>query len=241
MCSRRCAERSSLCIKSSSSAALKSHAFRRLTQLHHKACYCEVTLKILPIEQLVPYAEHVGSRLLRGYAVCIVAKPTRALAESKTGPCTLKAFRGHKVAEILACVENRRHLIEEIENFDRFDYGMHSLRIGREAELRGANVRPELINDITSHTTMGGRAPYSRAERLELVRANRLADRVVVKPLETAVRFESDRSAARADVFLSSEGDVLETSEARDRCSREQPDKRARTSGPIARDFFSPK
>ena len=98
MCSRRCAERSSLCIKSSSSAALKSHAFRRLTQLHHKACYCEVTLKILPIEQLVPYAEHVGSRLLRGYAVCIVAKPTRALAESKTGPCTLKAFRGHKVA-----------------------------------------------------------------------------------------------------------------------------------------------
>ena len=69
----------------------------------------------------------------------------------------------------------------------------------------------------------------------------RLADRVVVKPLETAVRFESDRSAARADVFLSSEGDVLETSEARDRCSREQPDKRARTSGPIARDFFNPK
>ena len=129
----------------------------------------------------------------------------------------------------------------EIDNFDRFDYGMHSLRIGREAELRGANVRPELINDITSHTTMGGRAPYSRAERLELVRANRLADRVVVKPLETAVRFESDRSAARADVFLSSEGDVLETSEARDRCSREQPDKRARTSGPIARDFFNPK
>ena len=80
---------------------------------------------------------------------------------------------------------------------------MHSLRIGREAEPRGAGVRPELINDITSHTTIGGRAPYSHAERLELVKANRLADSVVVKPMETAVRFESDRSAPREDVLLS--------------------------------------
>lgn len=129
----------------------------------------------------------------------------------------------------------------EIVDFERFDYGMHSLRIGREAELRGANVRPELINDITSHTTIGGRAPYSRAERLELVKANRLADGVVVKPMETAVRFESDRSAARADVFLSPAGNVLKPSEARDRCSVERPDKRARTSGPLARDFFQSK
>ncbi len=74
-----------------------------------------------------------------------------------------------------ACLDPERvgDLTTEIGNFDRFDYGMHSLRIGREAELRGANVRPELINDITSHTTIGGRAPYSRAERLELVKANR--------------------------------------------------------------------
>ena len=101
-------------------------------------------------------------------------------------------------------------------------------------------MRPELINDITSHTTIGGRAPYSRAERLELVKANRLADSVVVKPMETAVRFESDRSAPREDVLLSVEGDVLEASVAREKCSSEQPGKRARTSGPIARDFFHP-
>eukprot|EP01048_Picozoa_sp_COSAG05_P036239 COSAG05_NODE_16210_length_351_cov_0.789683_1_plen_74_part_10 len=66
-----------------------------------------------------------------------------------------------------------------VPGFDAFDYGMHSLRIGREAELRCAKVRPELINDITSHTTIGGRAPYSRQERVELLQANRLADGAV--------------------------------------------------------------
>ena len=67
-------------------------------------------------------------------------------------------------------------------------------------------MRPELINDITTHTTMGGRAPYSRSERLELVQASRQADGAVVKPVETAARFGADRSAPRADVFLSPSG-----------------------------------
>ena len=70
-------------------------------------------------------------------------------------------------------------------------------------------MRPELINDITSHTTMGGRAPYSRQERVELLQANRLADGVEVKPVETAVRFGANRSAPRDDVFLSPSGEVV--------------------------------
>ena len=70
-----------------------------------------------------------------------------------------------------------------------FDYGMHSLRIGRENGLRAADVRPELINDITSHTSMRGRQAYSRAEVAELVTASRLADSVVARPVEKAVSF----------------------------------------------------
>ena len=133
----------------------------------------------------------------------------------------------------------------EVPGFEDFEYGMHSLRIGREAELRCADVRPELINDITSHTTIGGRAPYSRAERTELVQASRLADGAVVKPVETAVRYGADRSAPRPEVFLSSEGDVVSCSVASsagvDGSSEEQrPARRSGTSGPLLVDFFAP-
>ena len=95
-----------------------------------------------------------------------------------------------------------------IPDWEDFDYGMHSLRIGREAAFRVANVRPELINDITSHTAIGGRAPYSRIERTELLSANREADAAVVKPLETAVVFTADRAAGQQAVYISSRGDV---------------------------------
>jgi hypothetical protein len=116
---------------------------------------------------------------------------------------------------------------------------MHSLRIGREAELRVANVRPELINDITTHTTVGGRAPYSRAERLELLQACRQADGAVVKPVETVARFGADRSAPREGVFLSPSGDRVGSGSARRVGSGEPgPAKRARTSGPTLIDHF---
>jgi hypothetical protein len=126
-----------------------------------------------------------------------------------------------------------------VSNFAEFDYGMHSLRIGREAELRVANVRPELINDITTHTTVGGRAPYSRAERLELLQASRQADGAVVKPVETVARFGADRSAPREGVFLSPSGDRVGSGSARRVGSGEPgPAKRARTSGPTLIDHF---
>ena len=133
----------------------------------------------------------------------------------------------------------------EVPDFEDFEYGMHSLRIGREAELRCADVRPELINDITSHTTIGGRAPYSRAERTELLQASRSADGAVVKPVETAVRFAADCSAPQQEVFLSPGGDVVTSSVASSTgidgsSGEQQPARRSGTSGPLLVDFFVP-
>ena len=100
--------------------------------------------------------------------------------------------------------------------------------------------RPELINDITSHTTVGGRAPYSRVERTELLKASRQADEVVVKPLETAVRFGADRAGPGQNVFLSPNGEVVGAvaAEARSSVPVVKLTKRERTAGPMLVDFF---
>eukprot|EP01043_Picozoa_sp_COSAG02_P041451 COSAG02_NODE_3438_length_6743_cov_12.416616_3_plen_83_part_00 len=42
-----------------------------------------------------------------------------------------------------------------------------------------------------------------------MVRASRLADGAVVKPVETAVKFGPDRSAPRTQTFISPDGDVV--------------------------------
>ena len=155
------------------------------------------------------------------------------------------AFReGGPYSDALSTAQLRETMraiaMTEVPGFADFDYGMHSLRIGREAELRGADVRPELINDITSHTTVGGRAPYSRVERSELLKANRLADEVVVKPLETAVRFGADRAGPGQNVFLSPDGEVVGAvaAEARSSVPVVKLTKRERTAGPMLVDFF---
>ena len=79
-------------------------------------------------------------------------------------------------------------------DWSAFDYGAHSLRIGRENGLRAADLRPELINDITSHTSMKGRQAYSRADVAELVLASRKADAVVARPVEKAIIASSDKA-----------------------------------------------
>ena len=90
------------------------------------------------------------------------------------------------------------------EGWEFFDYGMHSLWIGRENNLRHADVLADLLNDITSHTSDQGRRSYSRAETEELIKASRAADSAVSAPLEKSVHFGSDpladRSSARAAV-----------------------------------------
>ena len=96
------------------------------------------------------------------------------------------------------------------EDWEFFDYGMHSLRIGRENNLRHADVRADLLNDITSHTSDQGRRSYSRAETEELIQASRAADSAVSTPLEKSVHFGSDRSSARAAVEIKRDGTVIE-------------------------------
>ena len=83
----------------------------------------------------------------------------------------------------------------------------------------------------------------SRAERLELLKASRLADGAVVKPVETAVKFGPDRSAPRPQAFISPDGDLVankDASVARDVRSLEgqQPAKRSGTKGPTLVDCF---
>lgn len=102
------------------------------------------------------------------------------------------------------CVWTRRS-----PDWSAFDYGMHSLRIGRENDLRAADIRPELINDITSHTSMRGRQAYSRADVAELVHASRQADAAVARPVEKAVAFGQDRSAPRDAIYVDAGGSVL--------------------------------
>jgi hypothetical protein len=95
-----------------------------------------------------------------------------------------------------------------IENWNDFDYGAHSLRIGRENALRAADIDASVINDITSHTTTAGRQPYSRLQITELVQASRKADQAVVVVVETAVTFGSDRGAKREHAYASESGVV---------------------------------
>ena len=182
----------------------------------------------------------VWGPLLRKFDPCSPEEARFAPAFREGGPYS-GALSTSQLREILRAIAQT-----EVPDFADFEYGMHSLRIGREAELRCADVRPELINDITSHTTIGGRAPYSRAERTELVQASRSADAVVVKPVETAVRFGADCSATRPQVFISPEGDVVSgsiASSARSEGSLEEqwPARRSGTAGPLLVDFFLPR
>ena len=95
-----------------------------------------------------------------------------------------------------------------ITNWADFDYGMHSLRIGRENAFRAADIDASVINDITSHTTTAGRQPYTRMQVAELVQASRKADQAVVQTLESAVTFSSDRGAKRSHVYTDASGAV---------------------------------
>jgi hypothetical protein len=76
---------------------------------------------------------------------------------------------------------------DTIPDWDIHDFGCHSLRIGREAMLRLSGARPETINDVTSHTTTAGRAPYSRLEHDDALAAHRAADAAKAKPVERMI------------------------------------------------------
>ena len=124
-------------------------------------------------------------------------------------------------------------------DWSAFDYGAHSLRIGRENGLRAADLRPELINDITSHTSMKGRQAYSRADVAELVLASRKADAVVARPVEKAIIASSDKAVyvgADGATFAGAGGVAPEGSrEHQDSASRAgghvMPAQRKRASG----------
>ena len=70
--------------------------------------------------------------------------------------------------------------------------------------------------------------------------ASRDADNATVKPVETAVRFESDRSMPRDDVFISSTGDVVPVDSSRVDIteSEKRPAKRVKAKGLTMIDFF---
>ena len=135
---------------------------------------------------------------------------TRRKARTTAQKATAPAFRSGGRHSLTLSTEELREVMKSSagrvlgEDWEFFDYGMHSLRIGRENNLRHADVRADLLNDITSHTSDQGRRSYSRAETEELIKASRAADSAVSAPLEKSVHFGSDpladRSSARAAV-----------------------------------------
>ena len=143
----------------------------------------------------------VWGPLLRQVDPCSEAEASNAPAFRMGGPRSLPLSTS-VLREVMRSVAERV-LGQE---WSAFDFGMHSLRIGRENGLRAADLRPELINDITSHTSMKGRQAYSRAEVAELVFASRKADAVVARPVEKVMDPGVSRSKG---VYVSGDGSVL--------------------------------
>ena len=141
--------------------------------------------------------------LLQRIDPCAASESSETPAFREGGSYSL-ALSTETLREVLRAAAQRCNIADWAD----FDYGAHSLRIGRENAFRAANIEASVINDITSHTTTAGRQPYSRMQITDLVQASRKADQAVVKTLESVVTFGSNRGAKRAHVYTGVSGAV---------------------------------
>ena len=141
--------------------------------------------------------------LLQRIDPCAASESSETPAFREGGRYSL-ALSTETLREVLRAAAQRCNIADWAD----FDYGAHSLRIGRENAFRAANIEASVINDITSHTTTAGRQPYSRMQITDLVQASRKADQAVVKTLESVVTFGSNRGAKRAHVYTGVSGAV---------------------------------
>eukprot|EP01048_Picozoa_sp_COSAG05_P010695 COSAG05_NODE_957_length_6426_cov_16.557768_8_plen_266_part_00 len=138
--------------------------------------------------------------LLLKYDPCD-ADATHLVPAFRLGGRGSQALSTGQVTTVLATVA-----AEVVPNWEDFDYGGHSLRIGRENALRHVGTRPELLNDLSTHTSMQGRQSYSEMEVDEIVEADEMADIASFQPVKTVLRpneFGQDRSVRREPIYLS--------------------------------------
>jgi hypothetical protein len=95
-----------------------------------------------------------------------------------------------------------------VPNWNLYHYGAHTLRISKENAWRATVGQPggassEFVSMMTTHTTEKGRAPYSRLQVQEMLNVDRAAAKVKLAAVETAYKFDADRSAARPAVYMS--------------------------------------
>ena len=129
--------------------------FTDLMNLHcdtgHKTL-CPVSIPEAGTSKNERYAKFLLSDLNRGPLLkqldpCSPAEAGRTPAFRMGGPQSLPL-------STLVLREVMRTVAEKTlgPDWSAFDYGAHSLRIGRENGLRAADLRPELINDISNLT-----------------------------------------------------------------------------------------
>ena len=103
-----------------------------------------------------------------------------------------------------------------IHNWEDFEYGNHSLRIGRNNSWRAAQAgrlvdvaaADAQLNRATTHTTSAGRAPYDRESVAESLALDRAAESVRIVPVETLHKYSEDRSAVHPGIFVKMSSDI---------------------------------
>ena len=103
-----------------------------------------------------------------------------------------------------ACRILKLAAVDTVPRWRDFDYGGHSLRIGRINDLRAVQTvhgcsaaTEEQINGISMHTASAGRRAYDRAAVEEDLKLMRMAEDVEYTAVETVQKFPQDRGAAR--------------------------------------------
>jgi hypothetical protein len=103
-----------------------------------------------------------------------------------------------------ACRILKLAAVDTVPAWRDFDYGGHSLRIGRVNDLRavqavhGCSVATEeQINGISMHTASAGRRAYDRTAVEEDLKLMRLAEDVEYTAVETVQKFPQNRGAER--------------------------------------------
>eukprot|EP01050_Picozoa_sp_SAG11_P000245 SAG11_NODE_6_length_32111_cov_33.703174_2_plen_834_part_00 len=132
-------------------------------------------------------------------------------------PSSTPAFRmGGCDSPALAYTQALRVLklmaMEVIPDWAEFDYGGHSLRIGRlndflslVTESGDRLADDEQINAWSMHTTTKGRAPYGHAQVQKELRLVRAAETAEYVRLEVVQKFPEDRSVPRPSVYVQPE------------------------------------
>jgi hypothetical protein len=163
---------------------------------------------------------------------CIDLKDTSASSFAVWGrrlaeidPCspadapTTPAFRlldGIALSGPQACLVMKQTIQDCIKDWESLNLSGQSLRIGKIGAMQATGMDLERILAISTHTAAAGIAPYTRQEISSMLDLQRRSRSAVVQPVETIVRFDSDRSTRRESTYMVSDkaGNLLPVTQA---------------------------